>query len=72
MRSFRRQREGSDVEKEEVKVLDRDDMEKDFLPNLFKNATFHLDTVLNYKDRELLARYIVAYAGYIDNDFERR
>lgn len=33
------------------------------LANFFEDKTFHLDTVLNYKDRELLTRYIIAYSG---------
>lgn len=35
----------------------------DVLENFFQNKTFHLDGVLDHKDRELLTRYIIAYAG---------
>lgn len=36
---------------------------EDLLEDFFEKKTFHLDTVLDFKDRELLTRYIVAYGG---------
>lgn len=63
--------DGSDTEDEieriqtlqPIKQNENDDEVGDLLENFFENKTFHVDRVINYKDRALINRYIIAYAG---------
>lgn len=63
--------DGSDTEDEieriqtiqQKKQTKNDDEIGDLLENFFQNKTFHVDGVLDYKDRELITRYIIAYSG---------
>lgn len=60
--------DGPDTEDEieRIQALQQKKQEEepeDLLGNFFHNKTIYLDTVLDYKDRELLSRYIIAYDG---------
>lgn len=63
--------DGSDTEDEieRIQTLQQTNQKKkddeigDLLENFFQTKTFHVDRVIDYKDRELITRYIIAYSG---------